>query len=299
MTLPERLIARATWYSRIGIGRARRATRLALSGAGFPIATHFLTMDCADDEDASGLFSEVAAIVGCLAEVTAYPALYAGMRVDFQDHGLYYDAERGPNWWNYFFEPLVIGSPEASTMLTVPDWQHDAFAEAVELDMPRVRAADLVRQHVRVRPALLDEVDRYWRAKAAGTFVVGVHYRGTDKWEGRTPIAYDAVANAIRAVFPSSTNAAWKIFLATDEQACVDYFSGAWPGRVLFREMRRSSDGRPIHKTGNGFQQGTDAMLDCLLLARCAHLVRTDSDLGLFATFFNPDLPVIMLETRT
>ena len=71
-------------------------------------------------------------------------------------------------------------------------------------------------------------------------------------------------------------------------------------GRVITLDIRRSSDGRPLHKApGNGYRKGEAAMIDCLLLARCSHLVRTDSDLGLFSTFFNPDLPVTMLGKPT
>ena len=298
MTLPRHLRARATWYSRIGLGHLRRAVRSAIAGVGLPIRKEFLVIDCADGAEASGLFSEVAAVLGCLDETTAHRALYAGMRVDFQDHGLYHDPASGPNWWEYFFEPLAIGSPAGATIRAAADWEHDAFAETVELAMSRHRAAELLRQYVRVRPALLDQVARYWTAHTGGAYVVGVHYRGTDKWEGAPIVPYDAVAQAVVDAAPAGT--AWKLFLATDEEACVDFMRQRFHSRVITLDIRRSSDGRPLHKaTGNGYRKGEAAMIDCLLLARCSHLVRTDSDLGLFSTFFNPDLPVTMLGKPT
>ena len=52
-------------------------------------------LGCAPGEDASGLFSEVSAVVGGLAHYEAMPELYAGLRVDFEDEGLYYDPAAG------------------------------------------------------------------------------------------------------------------------------------------------------------------------------------------------------------
>ena len=116
--------------------------------------------------------------------------------------------------------------------------------------------------------------------------------------KGRRWSPIDSVAAVVRDALPAAGATPWKIFVATDEQACLDYMLGAFPGQVLYRPMRRAVDGRPIHKTpGDGFRKGEDAVIDCLLLARCAQLIRTDSDLGLFATFFNPALPVTLLNT--
>src|SRR6266508_1258441 len=49
----------------------------------------------------AGLFSEFHSVVGALAYAEAHGA--AAVRVDFRS-ALYVDAERGPNWWTYFFE---------------------------------------------------------------------------------------------------------------------------------------------------------------------------------------------------
>jgi hypothetical protein len=290
---------RAVWYSRIAAGRSRRAARTALTAAGIGLAREFVIVDCPDGDEASGLFSEVAAVLGCLAEVESHPRLYAGMRVDFRDHGLYYDAAMGPNWWEYFFEPLTLGSAGGATMRRLFDWEHDAFAETVESTMAREQAADVLRRHVRVRPSLIDKADRTWRSLAPPGDVIGVHYRGTDKWEGAPVVAPEAVEAAVREA-ALAFSAGWKVFVATDEEEFLEFMRKRFPGQVLALEMRRSTDGRPLHKAaGNGYRKGEEAMLDCLLLSRCARLVRTDSDLGLFATFFNADLPVRLLGTGT
>jgi hypothetical protein len=287
---------RASWYGRMAAGRARIAAAHAAASAGLPVMRRRLLVDCPDGEEGSGLFSEVAAVVGCLDHYERHARLYAGLRVDFADHGLYYEDSAGPNWWTYYFEPLEIG--EAAPEWPVPDWLHDGCAEAVELTMPRERAAALLRQHVRVRGPLERDVDRYWREQVGACGAIGVHYRGTDKWEGAPVVPLDRVASAVGAALDAAGPAATRVFLATDEQACLDYLRARFPDRLLALDLPRSTDGSPLHKRpGHGFQKGYDAMMDCLLLARCARLVRTDSDLGLFASFFNPGLPVTLLST--
>lgn len=291
---------RTHWYGRIAAGQARRAARMTLAGIGLPLRREFLVFGCAHGEDASGLFSEVAAVIGCAVEVESHPRLYAGMRVDFQRHGLYYDASAGPNWWEYYFEPLTIGNPDRAVLRPAFDWEHDGFAALVELAMPRTAAAALVRRHARVKAGVMARVDQYWTAHAGGAGVVGVHYRGTDKWEGAPVVPYEAVAQAVLDASRAVNADRWKLFLATDEEACLDFMRQRFPSRVIALDIRRASDGRPLHKApGDGYRKGEAAMIDCLLLARCAHLVRTDSDLGLFSTFFNPDLPVTMLGKPT
>lgn len=294
--LAERLGARLAWYSRRTGGRARVALRDALAAAGVPLRPEQLVLDCADGDDASGLFSEVAAVVGCLAHYEARPALYAGLHVDFRNHGLYYDATAGPNWWEYYFEPIAIAASRDAVRRVVPTWQHDDFAETVEGAMPRETAADVLARHVRIKESVRKQVETFWGEQADGAHVIGVHYRGTDKWEGATPVPYEAMVAAVRAAAPAARP--WKVFVATDEQAFLDHMLASLPGRVLYRPMPRSMDGSPIHKAaGNGFRKGEDAVLDCLLLARCAELIRTDSDLSLFSTFFSPALPVTLLGT--
>jgi hypothetical protein len=285
---------RGLWYGRIAAGRARRAARIALARSVAPVAREYLLMDCPDGEEASGLFSEVAAVVGAAAEIESHPEIYAGLQVDFGEHGLYYEPPRGRNWWRYFFEPLRIGDGEGAVARRVADWQHDAFAQQVELAMDRRQAADLTRRHVRVRPEILEAAETHWQRMTGGDAIVGVHYRGTDKWEGRPVVSFDSVADAIERAMHGHRR--WRLFVATDEQACIDYLDAAFNGRVSFLPMERSHDRRPLHKTpGSGFHKGQTAVLDCLLLSRCTHLVRTDSNLSLFATFFNPQLPVTLL----
>lgn len=282
---------------RLSAARLTRTSRAVLTRVGLPIRKEFLVLRCGEGEEASGLFSEVAAVIGALEHYERWSGIYAGIRVDFRDQGLYHDPATGDNWWEYFFEPVSIGSPAHAATKAVAPLHHDAFANRVEERMSRRTAAAILDRHIRVKASLRQDADRFLRETFNGARVVGVHYRGTDKIEDTPRVPFDTVLAAIHDVLRPEGPEACPIFLATDDQGFLDHARRAFPGNVYVREMPRSVDGSPIHKTRrSGYMKGVDAVMDCLLLSRCQHLIRTPSNLSLFSTLFNPDLPVTMLE---
>jgi hypothetical protein len=277
-----------------------RVANTAWASAGLPIRREFLVLGCGVGEDASGLFSEAAAVVGAIEFCERWPRLISGLRVDFADQGLYYDPAVGNNWWSYYFDRIEIGSHDGASVRAVGAFQHDAFAYRVEQTMRRATAAALVARHVRVKPVLLERVEHYLRDNFTdATPAIGVHYRGTDKCEEEPAVPYATVTAAVAAALGEVADADRRVHVATDDQRFLDHLQASFPGLVRGLSMTRSSDARPLHKTaGPGYAIGADAIVDCLALSRCRRLLRTPSNLGLFATFFNPGLPVTLLEGR-
>jgi hypothetical protein len=90
------------------------------------------------------------------------------------------------------------------------------------------------------------------------------------------------------------------LFVSSDEQDFIERvaatFGDALP--VVFHEdQQRSRDGRPVHhsQSSDRFQRGQEAVLNCLLLSRCAALIKTPSILSGWSKLFNPALEVTML----
>lgn len=288
---------RGTWRDqqvrgRIGAARATRAARLGAVAAGLR-APEIAIVECRTGPDVSGLFSEVAAVIGFLDHYERWRRYYAGVRVCFAD-GLYYDPGVGPNWWNCYFEPIDIGGGRGAPERIVNPHYHDLCANRVERRLPRPAAAALVERYVRVQPAVRQQADAFVGAEWRG-HMIGVHYRGTDKWEDAPRVEYEKMAAVIHEAMRGKPDS--RIFLATDEAAFVDYLETTLPGRVASRPMFRSVDGRPIdvvNRDGN-YQKGLDAVLDCVLLSRTHYLIRTASNLSLCATLFNARLPETLL----
>jgi hypothetical protein len=243
-----------------------------------------------------GLFSEFAAVLGMLHHYERSPWRYAGLKVDFGRQGLYFDASAGENWWQYYFERLEIGSDRGARPRVVVAREQAGFAAWTERKMAKETASELIARHIRVKRGILDAVESYVRQHFAGFHVVGVHYRGTDKGEEAPRVPFQAVDAAVRDAIRGFDADRVRLFLATDEQPFLEFMSQRYPRALLYREMFRSSNGEPIHERNeSNYRKGEDAVIDCLLLSRSDHLIRTASNLSLFATFLNPRLPALAL----
>ncbi len=243
-----------------------------------------------------GLFSAFATVLGLLEHYDKWRGRYAGVRIDFGNEGLYYDPSAGNNWWEYFFERINLGSEPNTARTVIGTDEQFYFAWRVERTMSRARGFALIDRYIRPKQHIRDKVDAYVRANFDGAFVIGIHYRGTDKFEDAPRVPYETVHAAALEAFKAAGTTRHKLFVATDEQAFLEWMLDRFPGKVHSLEMVRSVDGRPIDVLqGDNRRKGEDAVLDCLLLSRCDSLVRTASNLSLCATFFNPDLPVVLL----
>lgn len=272
--------------------RASRASRLRAIAAGL-LPREIAVLRSGGGRHASGLFSEFAAVLGFLEHYERWRRCYAGVLVDYRD-GLYAEPAAGPNWWNYYFTPIAIRDADGP-LRPVGQPYHDLCANHVERTMVRNRAADLIDRHIGPAPHVRDMVEEFI-ARWQGAAVIGVHYRGTDKVVDARRVPYDEVAAKI-ADRLSAAGRHSQVFVATDEDAFVEFVRRRFPDRVLARDLFRSSDGRPIdvvNDDGN-YQKGLDAVVDCLLLSRTDFLIRTASNLGLCATFFNRRLPTVLL----
>ena len=281
---------------RLGLTLLERSARLLLLRSGVPIKKEYLVLRCIEGSAVSGLFSEFAAVLGSLEHYEKWKKIYAGLRVDFTTRGLYYEPAFGSNWWEYYFEPVSVGSDANAVTRVVSEFQHDAFAYGITR-LSRQRGFALIDRYIRPKRHIREKIDAYVRENFGDAFVIGVHYRGTDKWADAPRVANDEIGAAIQHVARSVVDGRYKVFVATDERAFIDYMTGLCPHGLLYREMFRSVDGRPIdvvNEDGN-HKKGEDAVIDCLLLSRCHHLIRTSSNLSLCSMLFNSKVPEISL----
>lgn len=254
-----------------------------------------LVMNCREESELDGFYSHFTAVLGLLEQFERWRVAIAGVRVDFEDRGLYYDPARGSNSWEYHVQPVEIRCDAKAVERRIGSRERDRRTREGER-MPRKRAADLVARYIHVKPHIREKVDAFAFAHFSDFHVIGVHYRGTDKWLEAPRVPYGDVCTAVRAAIRAAPTERCRLFVASDEQAFVECMEGAFPGKVVSWETRRSRDGEPIDFImDNNFKKGEDVLVDCLLLSRCDHLIRTSSSLSLCSTYFNPALPVVLL----
>lgn len=241
----------------------------------------------------NGLFADFSmALTLCQAYVHG---IIQGGKIDFNKGGLYYDSKHGPNWWQYYFEPLNLGTSNKANIFRTNFlyWEH------IEYINSRAENHQLIKQFIRVKPNILAEVDNFVKSHFNADYIIGVHYRGTDKKAEAPSVCYREIFAVIEKQIATLGSKSWKIFLATDEQLFKDLLFSKFPGNVCCCDHLRSEDGKALHITPKDpYQVGKEAVIDCLLLSRTHLIIRTSSNLSFFSSVFNPNIPVIKLNER-
>lgn len=259
-----------------------------------------------DDGFFTNVFSVLGALDWCAGE---------GCRLAVRfDTGAYLDPDRGPNWWDYFFEPVS----SADAMALPLDDRGEALmfsrfvADRVILD--RARSAALIRAHLRLRPAATEGADQFWQQQVGNRFAVGLHLRGTDKFVEQPRIDLDSVEGYVARLVHGRPPGSWRLFVATDEQSYLDWARGRFGEALVFQDARRSGDGHGLHKpvpeaewsrgplgtrpyppyvASAPYRIGLEALRDALYLARCDVFLAAQSCLSYFAAAWNPRMPLI------
>lgn len=249
-----------------------------------------------EDREA-GFFSNFFQVLGA---IDLFGPRRYDLALDYR-HAPFVDRERGEDWWSYYFDPnrFRFGPPGSA----VQELSRPEDLQLISRYGGRLPPVVAHRHlgHIRLQPNVAGRVADYVERNFRGGRIIGVHYRGTDKVDstgkeaGRVPYNYvvDQMAEAgSDAMF----------FIATDEVAFVDAVQDRFPTRVLCLDAIRSTDGKPVHFTagvrGMGYRAGEEALIDSLLLSRCALLLRTDSNLSHACSFFNPHQQTVNLTKK-
>jgi hypothetical protein len=223
---------------------------------------------------------------------------YAGIKIDLNS-GIYLDSEHGPNWWEYFFEPIDLGD------MTKPNYIFSQGDVSLLINngfvIPRERALELIQKYIRIKPSLQKKINRFTRRKFKDCFIIGIHHRGTDKKLETPIVSYETTLFHLRwwiNNLPKKTKV--RIFIATDDQYFLDYVKQLYPKQIVYNKFIRSGNGDPIHYNDSlykgNYQKGEEALLDCLLLSRCDLLLfPAASAFSMMSLKFNPGLRAIPL----
>lgn len=247
--------------------------------------------------------------------------------------------------WEYYFEPVDAAHPTAKISASVRDRiatrfpdpyevgylaDEDTFVSAHFGDHPdlagkalsipylvddpdldlRRRTAALIERYVRPRDYIEQRVELFYREKMSEGPVIGVHARGTDAIssdEIRPHRQGSLVLSRYRAAIERllEDEPAAKIFVATDDQASLDYFDDAFPGRVVAFDSTRHQGGEAAGRGPTGWimpayivgdpglaaKNGEEAVIEYLLLGRCRHLVHNGGSLARTVLLHVAELP--------
>lgn len=240
----------------------------------------------------NGFFSIFFSVIGALNVYDKQLNNCTGITINFGNQGIYYDQAYGPNWWHYYFEPIIINDKQPKQPFSNVDLH--SFALSALYEMTCQQGHELIKKYIRIKPHIQKKIDDYIRQFFKNQTIIGVHYRGTDKVIEAPPLPYDVVIRLIRNEIEKDPNI--KIFVATDEGKFLQSMIKNFPNKIVYIDTFRSFDGKPVHHSSySNYRKGEDALIDCILLSQCSKLYRTSSNLSAASTRFNPSLEVILL----
>jgi hypothetical protein len=215
---------------------------------------------------------------------------------------IYRDSTRGPNWLDYYFEtPRSTTSGELSRRIpyTKKAREWEDMGQPIGAAMSIEDGARILRRYLTPKPHIIKIVDDFWRGPSAHGPVVGVHYRGTDKSMEAPRVSWRHCLEVLEDYLCDHPNIK-AVFVASDEQAFVEFITWSLRDVPIYasNDHYRSNNGQPVHlisAAGYGYEKGEDALVNALLLSKCTSLIRTTSFLSAWASIFNPDLKVILL----
>lgn len=243
---------------------------------------------------------------------------------DGSNRNAFYDEARGPNMWDYYFDPpcgytfedirarledpsdplsrsditcltdeeisyLTQRNPDSIYHYTYGYWRANPPQDVrAWYTQQRRMGHSYVAKYVKVKPPILETVERFMSAKDG--FWVGAHIRGTDmRYAPKVPLErYFEHFDRILLEHPEA-----RLFIATDQQRYLEELTRTYGDRVLHQDVLRSdSELVPLFKTreADRSRSGDEVLTDALILSRCDFMLKGPSAVGEFAHYFNPEL---------
>lgn len=248
--------------------------------------------------EGAGLFHNFHIVLGLLK--FCEDDRFSSLMVDFGDKGLYYEPKYGKNWWSYYFEPVELKpirpqTKRRSIVKYLSDEEKAYFGNSTLFYFSRKLGSSLIKKYIKLKPFLIQDIENFVTENFSETYTIGVHYRGSDKKAEAPPVSLEKVKICLKTQIKKLKSSDYKIFLATDEKAALEYFQKYFPDKLIYQKGLYSKGDVGAHYIHRGFESGRRAVIDCYLLSKCHLLIRTSSNLSAASAFINPKLPLINL----
>ena len=166
----------------------------------------------------------------------------------------------------------------------------------------RAHSRALFSRHLKVNSKLESESKTWFCDVFSNRFVIGVHYRGSDKYIEADKLSFESVLTPIKriiGILQSQGISNIGVFVATDDSCFLPFIKQQLKHvSVNAREQFcRSNNLLGVHN--QGIEDGTvlayEAMTDALLLSRTNLLVKTSSLLSGWAAILGQNMPILFL----
>lgn len=173
----------------------------------------------------------------------------------------------------------------------------------------RLQTSEIIRECVRPREHIARKVDAFFAEHVGDAPAIGVHVRGTDAVSASETREYrrgslDLPRFEAELIRLLEERPSAKVVVATDAEASLRFLSDAFGDRVVAYDAVRHAEGEAAGEGPTGCimpayvaadretaaQNGEDAVVEYLLLARCEHLVHNGASLAATVLLKAPDM---------
>ena len=153
-----------------------------------------------------------------------------------------------------------------------------------------------IDKYIKINPMIQSKIDNFVDQHYTDD-MIGIHVRGTDKKTesiiGQRPfVTIDDYLQHIKDALRTRPNAT--LFIASDNNEAIKQIFVNFKNnkKVVYNctRMQNYTSPTPVHLSSfAGPKAGEEALIDCILLSRCNHIICTDSNLSAAALYFNSE----------
>jgi hypothetical protein len=249
-----------------------------------------------------GFFSIFLGAINNIAWAEYYnktPVVYWGKHCLYYDNGML-DMD---NVWEYYFEPVSNiryqpGNPIHALYKNPSGYGIPCFRNEPCFEQNlRTYFHDIIERFVKIKPHIQEKIDSFYTKNMLHKTTIGIHLRGTDKWNDAKPFDVQVILN--RANQLADEIGECQFFIATDEERLLNLARQHLRRNAIFYDTYRSQNGVAVHTRDHKpskYRLGEDVLIDAQLLAKCDHFLHTRSNVSIVTCMFNPDIKNIYFQ---
>jgi hypothetical protein len=196
----------------------------------------------------------------------------------------------------------VVGQENklAGRVFTISSFEDFPFAHRVQ-SHDRAHARALFKRRLHVRPEIVKACDSWHSGQFRGQFVIGIHYRGSDKVIEAPHMPHSSVIAVVREAASHASHSVKRIavFVATDDTDFLTLAQESLRGIDVraVEDVCRADGTVSVHNSAryDGSTLARQAMVDSVLLGKSHLLIKTASLLSGWSAILGDDMPVVMV----
>jgi len=213
-----------------------------------------------------------------------------GFEVSYNHNGRYFDPAKGPNWWEYFFEPIKLAHQKPETIIRLPNYKKSMLAHKALYELSLERRHELIKKYIRVRSHIQEKVTDFGQRNFHNRYVVGIDYHSSSAAFINPDTSFEIMAGKTRELINQlPLGKDYAIFLSTNDAAFLEYMRQEFGDAVHCLHVISQKFNVPLI-------EGEVSLLNGLLLSGVDTLIESGSYLSQAAIAFNPSVRVISLD---